>query len=86
MPLIGLEAIVILPVVGIVMGWLAGLVTRGSGFGIIINIILAIGGAFSGYFVLSYLGVQVGKEPISLILTGTMGAVIILFLVSWLRR
>jgi uncharacterized membrane protein YeaQ/YmgE (transglycosylase-associated protein family) len=86
MPTIGLEAIIVLLVAGIVMGWLGGLVTRGGGYGIIVNIILAIGGAFLGYYVLNYFGVQVGKEPFGLILTGISGAVIVLFLVSWLRR
>jgi uncharacterized membrane protein YeaQ/YmgE (transglycosylase-associated protein family) len=86
MPPIGLEAIIVLLVIGIVLGWLGGLVTRGNGFGNIVNIVLAIGGAFLGYYVLSYFGVQVGKEPFGLILTGISGAVIILFLASRLRR
>lgn len=86
MPPIGLEAIIVLLVIGVVMGWLGGLVTRGNGFGNIVNIVLAIGGAFIGYYVLGYFGVQVGKGPVGVILTGIFGAVIVLFLASRLRR
>ncbi|MEJ2123234.1 MAG: GlsB/YeaQ/YmgE family stress response membrane protein [Alphaproteobacteria bacterium] len=86
MPPIGQEAIIILLVIGIVMGWLGGLITRGNGFGNIVNIVLAIGGAFLGYYMLNYFGVQVGKEPIGLGLTGIFGSVVVLFLASRLRR
>ena len=41
-----LEAILIILIVGAVAGWLAGLIVRGGGFGLIGDIIVGIVGAF----------------------------------------
>lgn len=40
-------------VVGLIAGWLAGLVTKGSGFGLLGDIILGVVGALLGGFVAS---------------------------------
>jgi len=83
---IGLDSLVILLVVGLVAGWLAGLITHGGGFGLVGNIIVGIVGAFIGFHLLQYLGVGMGHGTINAILTATFGAVILLFVIGLVRR
>ena len=40
--------------VGLIAGWLAGLVMRGSGYGILMDIVLGLIGAFVGGFLFSF--------------------------------
>lgn len=42
-------------IVGLIAGWLAGLVMRGSGYGILVDLILGIVGALVGGFLASAL-------------------------------
>ncbi len=41
-----LEAIIIILIVGAIAGWLAGLIVKGVGFGLLGNIVVGIVGAF----------------------------------------
>ena len=41
-----IEAIIIILIIGAIAGWLAGLIVRGIGFGLIGNIVVGIVGAF----------------------------------------
>ena len=69
-------------VVGLIAGWLAGEVTRGTGFGLVGNIILGIVGAVLGGLLLSALGFGVGGGILVQILVAFLGAVVVLML--WL--
>jgi uncharacterized membrane protein YeaQ/YmgE (transglycosylase-associated protein family) len=74
-------------VVGLIAGWLAGLITQGGGFGLIGNIIVGILGAFISFYLLRFLGLNIFPSGwIGLILTATLGSVILLFIVGLLRR
>ncbi len=68
--------------VGAIAGWLGSLIIRGSGFGLIGNIVIGILGSFVGYWVLGKLGFSFGGGIIGAILTGASGAIVILFLAS----
>jgi uncharacterized membrane protein YeaQ/YmgE (transglycosylase-associated protein family) len=81
-----MEALVILIVVGLIAGWLAGLITQGGGFGLIGNIIVGILGAFIGFYQFGYLNITIFPGWIGIILTATLGSVILLFIVGLLRR
>jgi uncharacterized membrane protein YeaQ/YmgE (transglycosylase-associated protein family) len=83
---VNLEPLIILIVVGLIAGWLAGLITQGSGFGVVGNIIVGILGAFIGFYLLGYLNIVLFPGMIGVILTATLGSVILLFLVGLLRR
>jgi uncharacterized membrane protein YeaQ/YmgE (transglycosylase-associated protein family) len=83
---VGMEPLVILIIVGLIAGWLAGLITQGGGFGVVGNIIIGILGAFIGFYLLSYLNVSIAPGRVGEILTATLGAVILLFIVGLLRR
>ena len=81
-----LVSILIWIVVGAVAGWLAGLVMRGAGFGLVGNVIVGIIGAVVAGFLLPRLGIFIGGNIVAEILNAFIGAVIILFVVGLLRR
>ena len=75
--------IVVVLLVGAVAGWLGSTIFKGSGFGLIGNIIVGILGSFVGSWLLGgVLGVNLGDGWLGAILTGAIGAVVILFIVS----
>jgi uncharacterized membrane protein YeaQ/YmgE (transglycosylase-associated protein family) len=81
-----LEAILIILVVGAVAGWLAGLIVRGAGFGLIGDIIVGIVGAFIAGWLLPRLGVHIMSGMIGAIIDATIGAVILLLVIRLIRR
>ena len=50
-----LQSILIILALGAVVGWLAGLIVRGGGFGLIVNIVVGILGAFVGKYLFAEL-------------------------------
>ena len=80
------EAILIVLFIGAVAGWLAGLVVRGAGFGLIGDIIIGIIGAFIASWLLPKLGIQLGAGIIRSIIHATIGAVILLLVIRVIRR
>ncbi len=68
--------------VGAIAGWLGSLIIRGSGLGLIGNIVIGILGSFVGYWVLGLLNVSFGGGVLGAILTGASGAIVILVLAS----
>lgn len=81
-----LEALVIILIIGGIAGWLAGLIVKGYGFGLLGNIVVGIVGAFVGTWVLGQFGVRVGPGLIGSVLNATIGAVVILVAIGLIRR
>ena len=81
-----LEAIIIILIVGAVAGWLAGLIVRGMGFGLIGNIIVGIVGAFIGVWLLTTLRVLPFAGFLGSIINATIGAVVLLAIIGLIRR
>jgi uncharacterized membrane protein YeaQ/YmgE (transglycosylase-associated protein family) len=79
------ENLLIILVVGIVAGWLAGQIVQGTGFGIIGDLIIGIVGAFIGSWLLPQLGLHLGAGIISAIVNATIGAMIVLVIVRLVR-
>jgi len=67
-------------IVGAVAGWLAGQIMKGSGFGIIVNIILGIVGAFLGDWLFGVLDISAGAGLVGSLITATVGAVVLVAL------
>jgi len=80
------EAIIIILIVGAVAGWLAGLIVRGIGFGLIGNIIVGIVGAFLAGWLLPRIGVFIGGGIIGSIVNATIGAVVLLVIIGLVKR
>src|SRR5579862_3940742 len=74
------QSLLVILVVGIVAGWLAGRVMAGGGFGLIGDLIVGLIGAFIGDWLLPRLGIHLGSGIIALILNAFIGAVVLLFL------
>ena len=81
-----LEAILIILIVGAVAGWLAGLIVRGAGFGLIGDIIIGIIGAFIAGWLFPRLGIHIMSGMIGAIINATIGAVILLLVIRLIRR
>jgi uncharacterized membrane protein YeaQ/YmgE (transglycosylase-associated protein family) len=79
------EGILIILLVGLVAGWLAGKIVRGTGFGIIGDIVVGIAGAFVASWLFPKLGIHLGTGLVSEIIYSAIGAVILLLVVRLLR-
>ncbi len=70
--------IVVILLIGAAAGWLGSMIFKGSGLGLIGNIVVGIIGGVLGYWILGKLGVSLGDGWIGVILTGALGAIVIL--------
>ena len=52
--------IVVLLLIAVVVGWLAGVITRGGGFGLLGDILVAFVGAFAGRYLFDLLNIDIG--------------------------
>jgi uncharacterized membrane protein YeaQ/YmgE (transglycosylase-associated protein family) len=77
--------LIIFLVIGAVAGWLAGTLMKGSGFGLVGNIVVGIVGALIGGFVFHLLGIGVGGL-IGSIVMATIGAVLLLTIVKLMKK
>ena len=73
-------------VIGAIAGWLAGLIVRGMGFGLIGNIVVGIVGAFIAGWLLPRIGIVIGGGMLAAIINATIGAVVLLVIVGLIRR
>lgn len=73
-------------IIGAVAGWLAGVLFKGYGFGLLGNIIIGIVGGFIGFWLFGKLGISLGTGTISTILTSAAGAIVLLFIAGLFRR
>ena len=81
-----LTGLLILLAIGAVAGWLAGIIMKGSGFGLIGDIIIGIIGAVLGGYLFSTFGISAGGGILGAIITGTVGAVVLLFVIGLIKR
>lgn len=81
-----LQELVIFLAIGAVAGWLAGLLMKKGGFGLIGNIVIGILGAIVGGFVFDFLGIRIGGDIIGSIITSTAGAIVLLFVVGLVNK
>ncbi len=79
------ESILVILLVGIVAGWLAGKIVRGTGFGILGDILVGIAGALIASWLFPKLGIHLGTGLVSEIIYSAIGAVILLLIVRLLR-
>lgn len=81
-----LAAIVIWLVIGAIAGWLAGLIVKGYGFGLVGNIVIGILGAVFGGWIFAALGIGPSLGVVGAIIGATIGAVLLLLLIKVVRR
>jgi uncharacterized membrane protein YeaQ/YmgE (transglycosylase-associated protein family) len=79
------ESLIVILFVGLVAGWLAGKIVRGTGFGIIGDILVGIAGAFISSWLFPRLGFHLGTGLVSAIIYSAIGAILLLLIVRLLR-
>ena len=81
-----IESLLVFLVIGGVAGWLAGLLVKGFGFGLLGNIVVGIVGAFIAGWLFPTLGFSLGSGSVAAILHATIGAVVLLVLLRVIKR
>lgn len=79
-------ALIIFLIIGAIAGWLAGLIVKGYGFGLLGNIVVGIIGAFIAGLLFPALGLAFGGGILAAIIHATIGAVILLVLIRLVKR
>ncbi len=73
-------------IVGLIAGWLAGVIMKGGGFGVIGDIIVGIVGALLGGWLFSTMGVSAGGGLVGAIVVALIGAIILIVLLRLIKR
>lgn len=73
-------------IIGAVAGFLAGKITKGEGSGFLINLIVGIIGGVLGGWMFGLLGISAGNGLLGSLITSTLGAILLLCLVSLFRK
>ena len=73
-------------IVGLIAGWLAGVIMKGGGFGVIGDIVVGIVGALLGGWLFSTMGVSTGGGLLGAIIVALIGAIILIFLLRLIKR
>ena len=71
--------------IGIVAGWLAGQIMKGSGFGLLGNLVVGVIGAVIGGVLLDLLGFA-SSGLIGSLITAVIGAIVLLWIARMVRR
>ena len=80
-----ITAIIIFLLIGAVAGWLAGLIMKGGGFGLVGDIVVGVIGSFIGGWLFSLLGIAAGGL-IGAIIAAVVGAIILITILRLIKR
>ncbi len=72
--------------IGLVAGWLAGLLMKGSGFGTLGNMVVGVIGAVLGGWLFGVLGIGSGDGLVGSLVTAVVGAVVLLVGIRLLKK
>ena len=81
-----IESLLIFLLIGAIAGWLAGVIVKGFGFGLVGNIVVGIVCAFIAGLLFPAIGFGLGGGILAAIVHATLGAVILLILIRVLKR
>jgi uncharacterized membrane protein YeaQ/YmgE (transglycosylase-associated protein family) len=73
-------------IVGLIAGWLAGVVMKGGGYGVVGDIVVGIVGALIGGWLFSTMGVSTGGGLVGAIIVALVGAIILIALLRLIKR
>jgi uncharacterized membrane protein YeaQ/YmgE (transglycosylase-associated protein family) len=84
---VGNESILMIVLIGGVAGWLSGLILRGTGYGIIGDIIVGLIGAFVGNWLVRafHFSVNLGSPVADRVVVSVVGAVLLMLILGMLR-
>lgn len=72
--------------VGLIAGWLAGLLMKGGGSGIAGDIVIGMVGALIGGFMFNVSGVSIEGGLLGSVIVATIGAVALIFMLRLIKR
>jgi uncharacterized membrane protein YeaQ/YmgE (transglycosylase-associated protein family) len=81
-----LTALVVIIIIGAIAGWLAGQIVKGSGFGLVGDIVVGIIGALVAGWLFPRIGLSLGGGIIGSIISAAIGAIIVLVIVRLVKR
>ena len=81
-----IESLIVWLIVGAIAGWLAGVIMKGYGYGLIGNIVIGIVGAFIAGWLFPRLGIGPATGIIWAIIYAAIGAVILLFIIGLIKK
>jgi uncharacterized membrane protein YeaQ/YmgE (transglycosylase-associated protein family) len=79
------QSLLVILFVGLIAGWLAGKIVRGTGFGIIGDILIGIAGALVATFLFPKLGIHISTGIVREIIYSAFGAILLLLIVRLIR-
>jgi uncharacterized membrane protein YeaQ/YmgE (transglycosylase-associated protein family) len=80
------HGIIVWLIIGAIAGWLAGVLVKGGGYGLLGDIVVGIVGAFLGGWLAGALGLNIGGGLIASIITATVGAVLLIIILRMIKR
>lgn len=80
------EGLLIFLIVGAIAGWLAGMIVKGGGFGLIGDIVVGVIGAFIAGWLFPRIGFHLGTGIAASIVSAMIGAIVLLLVVRLIRR
>ncbi len=72
--------------VGLIAGWLAGVLVKGGGFGVLGDIVVGILGALVGGFLFRFFGLSAGGGFLGSIFVATIGAIVLIVLLRIIKK
>lgn len=81
-----IQTILIACGIGLVAGWLASLVMKGGGSGLLRDLLIGLLGGIIGHVLLPKIGLHVGGGLVGAIVTAFIGAVVLLFVVRLVAK
>ena len=82
----GIESLLVFLIIGAIAGWLAGVIVKGFGFGLLGNIVVGIIGALIAGWLFPRVGLAMGGGMLAAIIHATIGAVILLVIIKLVKR
>jgi uncharacterized membrane protein YeaQ/YmgE (transglycosylase-associated protein family) len=79
------QSLILFLVIGILAGFLAGKIMKGSGFGVLGDLVIGVVGAFLGGWLFSLLGISAGGL-LGALVTALVGALFLLYLIRLVKR
>jgi len=80
------EGLLVFLIIGAIAGWLAGMIVKGGGFGLIGDIVVGVIGAFIAGWLFPRIGFHLGTGIAASIVSAMIGAIVLLLAVRLIRR
>jgi uncharacterized membrane protein YeaQ/YmgE (transglycosylase-associated protein family) len=80
------ESLLIFLLVGVLAGWLGGIVVKGYGLGLVGDMVVGVIGSFIGGWLFNYFHVVHGAGFLGNLIGATVGAIVLLFVLRLVRR